>query len=152
MTEKKMKKVLMEGAIPAAFVGDSIAKHSTKKEIGAHSIFLGQVRNDTIDNKEVVAIEYTAYEEMANEKFHEIREDTFAKYNLICMHIYHSTGRVDAGEISLFVFTSSVHRKEAIEACSYVVERIKAEAPVWGKEILEDDSHVWKQNNLNSSN
>lgn len=142
----------MEGAIPAAFVGDSIAKHSTKKEIGAHSIFLGQVRNDKIEGKEVVAIEYTAYEEMANEKFHEIREATFAKYDLTCMHIYHSIGRVNAGEISLFVFTSSVHRKEAIEACSYVVERIKAEAPVWGKEILEDESHVWKKNNLNSSN
>ncbi len=142
----------MEGAIPANFVGDSIAKHSTKKEIGAHSIFLGQVRNDKIEGKEVVAIEYTAYEEMANEKFHEVREATFAKYDLTCMHIYHSIGRVNAGEISLFVFTSSVHRKEAIEACSYVVERIKAEAPVWGKEILDDESHVWKQNNLNSSN
>ncbi len=151
MTEKKMKKVMMEGAIPAAFVGDSIAKHSTKKEIGAHSIFLGQVRNDIKDGKEVVAIEYTAYEEMADEKFHEIRETTFAKYTLTCMHIYHSIGRVNAGEISLFVFTSSIHRKEAIEACSYVVERIKAEVPVWGKEILEDESHVWKQNNLKGS-
>jgi molybdopterin synthase catalytic subunit len=98
-----------------------------------------------------MAIEYSAYNEMAEEKFHEIREDTFQKYALTCMHVYHSRGKVMAGEISLFVFTSSIHRKEAMEACTYVVNRIKEEAPVWGKEIFEDDSHVWKQNNINES-
>jgi molybdopterin synthase catalytic subunit len=44
------------------------------------------------------------------------------------------------------VFTSSKHRKDAIAACEYLVERIKAEVPVWGKEIFEDDSHAWKVN------
>ena len=62
------------------------------------------------------------------------------------MHIYHSLGQVKAGEISLFVFTSSIHRKPAIDACSEIVERIKAELPVWGKEILSDESYVWKEN------
>ncbi|MBI3232765.1 MAG: molybdenum cofactor biosynthesis protein MoaE, partial [Bacteroidetes bacterium] len=103
----------------------AIAKHATKKEIGAHSIFLGQIRNDVIEGREVVAIEYTAYEEMANEKFHEIREDAFGLYKLTCMHIYHSLGLVKSGEISLFVFTSSVHRDQAIAACEYIVNRVK---------------------------
>jgi molybdopterin synthase catalytic subunit len=148
MTEKKVKKVFVEGGISPLFVGESIAKHSTKKEIGAHSIFLGQVRNDKIENKEVVAIDYSAYDEMAEEKFHEIREDAFQKYDMTCMHIYHSKGLVKAGEISLFVFTSSVHRKVATEACAYIVERIKKEAPVWGRELFGDDSHVWKENTI----
>ncbi len=147
MIMKKIKDVFVEGAISPTFIADSIAKHASKKNIGAHSIFLGQIRNDTIGNKEVIAIDYTAYEDMALEKFHEIREDTFLKFPLKCMHIYHSLGRVNAGEISLFVFTSSVHRKEAMDACEYVVTRIKAEAPVWGKEIFEDESFVWKENN-----
>lgn len=146
MNDRKIKKVFKDGAIKSEFIGESIAKHSSKKDIGAHSIFLGQVRNDVIDNKEVKAIEYTAYDEMAEEKFHEIREDTFKKFSLICMHIYHSLGKVNAGEISLFVFTSSIHRKDAIDACSYIVERIKTEAPVWGKEIFEDESYTWKKN------
>jgi molybdopterin synthase catalytic subunit len=144
MKEKKIKKVLIEGAITPAFIGESIAKHSTKKDIGAHSIFLGQVRNDVINGKEVKAIEYTAYIEMAEEKFHEIRETAFGKYSLTCMHMYHSLGKVNAGEISLFVFTSSVHRKDAIKACGEIVERIKSEAPVWGKEIFDDESYRWK--------
>ena len=142
----KPRKVFVKGPISPAFVGESIQKHSTKTSIGAHSIFLGQVRNDVLEGGEVVAIEYTAYEEMAEEKFREIREGIFARYPLTCMHIYHSLGRVGAGEISLFVFTSSVHRRAAIDACNELVERIKKDAPVWGKEIFKDDSYTWKEN------
>ena len=141
-----MKKVIVDGAISPAFIGESIAKHSSKKDIGAHSIFLGQVRNDSINDKKVKAIDYTSYLEMAEEKFHEIREDAFKKYSLTCMHIYHSIGKVNAGEISLFVFTSSIHRKDAIKACEEIVEKIKKEVPVWGKEIFEDESSQWKIN------
>lgn len=146
MTNKKIKTVFIEGAISSTFIGDSILKHSTKKNIGAHSIFLGQVRNDIINQQEVKAIEYSAYNEMAEEKFHEIREDAFKKYDLICMHIYHSMGVVNAGEISLFVFVSSAHRKDAIKACEEIVERIKKEVPVWGKEIFVNENHQWKIN------
>jgi molybdopterin synthase catalytic subunit len=148
MSEKKVKKVFVDGPISAQFIADSISKHSTKKEIGAHSIFLGQIRNDVIDNKEVAAIEYTSYEEMANEKFYEIREEAFSLYSLTCMHIYHSLGLVKTGEISLFVFTSSVHRDDAIKACEYIVNRIKKEAPVWGKEIFDNNEYIWKKSEV----
>lgn len=136
----------MEGPIPSSFIADSIQKHSSKTDIGGHSIFLGQVRADLIDGKKVSAIEYTSYMEMALEKMHEIREAIFAKYPLTCMHVYHSLGRVAAGEICLFVFTSSAHRKPAVDACSETVERIKAELPVWGKEWFEEEGYQWKEN------
>ena len=146
MTDKKHKQIFVKGAIGSSFIADSIQKHSTKTTIGAHSIFLGQVRSDSRDDRKVVAIDYTTYEEMALEKMHEIREGIFAKYPLTCMHIYHSLGTVAAGEICLFVFTSAVHRKEAIDACEEVVELIKKELPIWGKEVFEDDTHQWKVN------
>jgi len=146
MSNKKPKNIFVQGAITASFIAESIQKHSTKTDIGAHSIFLGQVRNDVINEKKVAAIEYTAYEEMALEKMHEIREAIFEKYRLTCMHVYHSLGKVAAGEISLFVFTSSVHRKAAIDACEETVERIKHELPVWGKELFEDETYQWKEN------
>lgn len=147
MKTTKHKNVFVQGAISSEFIGESIAKHQTKTSIGAHDIFLGQVRADEIDGKTVSAIEYTAYEDMANAKFHEIREATFDKFNLTCMHIYHSLGTVKAGEICLFVFVSSPHRKEAFRALEYVVEEIKANVPVYGKEVFEDSSHQWKVNN-----
>lgn len=146
MSGHKIKNIFTQGAISPAFIADSIAKHSTKTEIGAHDIFLGQVRADEINGQKVKAIEYTAYEEMALEKMHVIREAIFEKHPITCMHIHHSLGTIAAGEICLFVFTSSPHRKAAIEACNEVVERIKAELPVWGKEIFEDASHQWKVN------
>ena len=146
MTNDKFKNIFIQGAISPDFISQSLKKHSTKTDIGAHSIFLGQVRSDTIDGKIVSEIEYTAYEEMALSKMHEIREEIFKKYPLICMHIYHSLGLVRSGEICLFVFTSSKHRKSAIAACEDIVERIKAELPIWGREKMEDNSQQWKIN------
>ena len=146
MRTEKIKNIFSQGAIAPSFVAESIQKHSSKTGIGAHSIFLGQVRSDVIAEKKVMAIEYTAYEEMALEKMHEIREAIFEKYDLTCMHVHHSLGRVRAGEISLFVFTSSAHRRASIDACNETVERIKAELPVWGKELFEDKTYQWKEN------
>lgn len=144
--KKKPKKVFMEGGIPAAFIGQSIAKHQTKTDIGAHNIFLGQVRADVIEGKTVRAIDYTTYQAMAEQKLYEIREETFEQYDITCMHIHHSLGMVGVGEICLFVFVSSKHRAVCYEASRYIVERIKAEVPIFGKEIFEDDTHQWKVN------
>lgn len=146
MKNKKHKNVFKQGAISSEFIGDSIAKHQTKTSIGAHNIFLGQVRADEIDGKTVSSIEYTAYEDMANQKFHDIREAAFKKFNLTCMHIYHSLGSVKAGEICLFVFVSSPRRKDVFKAIEYIVEVIKADVPIFGKEVFEDETHQWKVN------
>lgn len=72
---------------------------------------------------------------MAEELFIEIREDAFKNFPIICMHIYHSLGRINAGEISLFVFTSAIHRKDAIDACEIIVERIKRNTRVGKRNI-----------------
>ena len=140
------KNVFKEGPISSEFIGNSIYKHQTKTSIGAHNIFLGQVRADEVDGKTVTAIDYTAYEDMANQKFHEIREAAFEKFDLTCMHIYHSSGTVKVGEICLFVFVSSPRRKVVFKALEFIVEAIKADVPIFGKEIFEDESHQWKVN------
>ncbi|MDR6513640.1 molybdenum cofactor biosynthesis protein MoaE [Chryseobacterium camelliae] len=145
--KKEITNIFIQGAISPQLISESIAKHSVKKNIGAHSIFLGQIREDVIDNRVVKAIEYTAYEEMALERMRDIREDIFSRYELTCMHVYHSLGTIHAGEICLFVFTSSKHRKMAMDACDELVERIKSELQVWGKEIINDETHQWKVNN-----
>jgi molybdopterin synthase catalytic subunit len=140
------KNVFIEGPISPVFIAEAISKHATKTEIGGHSIFLGQIRADTLDGQEVIGIEYTTYRAMAESKLQEIREETFAKFDITCMHIYHSLGMVPKGDICLFIFTSSKHRKAAIEACSYLVEKVKKEVPIWGKEIWQNQNHTWKIN------
>lgn len=145
-TDKPKKSSFIQGQITSEFIGNSIAKHQSKTSIGAHSIFLGQVRADEISGKKVVAIEYSAYEEMAETAFHSIRESAFEKFDLTCLHIYHSLGSVHVGEICLFVFVSAPRRKVVFEALEFLVEAIKEKTAVFGKEILEDESYVWKEN------
>ncbi|MBT5148130.1 MAG: molybdenum cofactor biosynthesis protein MoaE [Flavobacteriales bacterium] len=133
------KEVLTPGPISPEKIATSIAHHSSKTGIGAHNIFLGQVRADKHENKTVLGIEYSAYNSMAESAFHQIRESIFAKYDLTCMHVYHSTGFVKAGEISLFVFVSSKHRGVSFDACRDIVEQIKEKAPIWKKELYEGE-------------
>lgn len=144
--KKKPKKVFIEGAIDSEFIAESIAKHQSKTSIGAHNIFLGQVRNDTIDGKEVKAIEYTTYAEMAEKEIHRIREEAFEKFDLVCLHVYHSLNVVNVGEVCLFVFVSSAHRDASYKASRFIVDELKEKAPIFGKEIFEDDTHTWKVN------
>ena len=146
MSEKKIKKVWKQGPISTEFIAQSITKHQIKTQIGAHEIFLGQVREDEYEGRKVVSIEYSSYETMADRIFHEIRERTFDKFDITCMHIYHSLGEVKTGELSLFVFVSSPHRHTAREAMAYLVEEIKQKAPVFGKELLDDGTFVVKEN------
>ena len=146
MKTEKSVTLFKPGAIPPEFIAESIAKHQSKTGIGAHDIFLGQVRADEIDGKTVTGIEYTAYEEMAIEKMGEIREEIFADYELSCMHVYHSLGKVPVGGICLFVFVSAPHRAEVFKALQALVERIKKELPVFGKELFGDTSYSWKVN------
>ncbi len=142
----KKKNVFIEGEISSEFIANAIAKHQTKTEIGAHNIFLGQVRKDTIGEQTVSAIEFSCYEEMAEKVLRTIREETFQKFDLSCMHIYHSIGKVKVGVVCLFVFVSAPHRPQVYEATEYIVNRVKEEVPIFGKELFVQGDYQWKKN------
>ena len=146
MIEKKIENIFVNGGMTPKFIADSLAKHCSKTDIGGHSLFLGQVRKDEIGGKLVSAIEYTVYKELALVLMQQIKEDIFKKYPISYLQVYQSLGIVKIGKVCLFVFTSAGHRKPAMEACEEVVERLKTELPIWGKEIFEDGTHQWKEN------
>ena len=158
----KKRDIFTEGPITPASIAESISKHATRHDIGAHEIFLGQVRADQIATSSgdgvvmssaaetrqptVKSIEYTAYRDMANEQMIAIREEAFARWPITCLHVHHSQGIIQAGELCFFVFASSAHRQVAREAVAYVTDEVKKRLPIFGKEILEDGEHVWKKN------
>ncbi len=152
--QHKVKDIFVVGAIDPAFIAMSIAKHATRTDIGAHEIFLGQVRADAVVGADehplattVAAIEYTAYREMALERMTTIREEAFAKWpSITCLHVHHSLGTIPAGALCFMVFASAPHRMAAREAVAWVVDRIKSELPIFGREILSDSTHLWKTN------
>jgi len=150
----RKRNIFVKGAIPPSFIAESIAKHATRTDIGAHEIFLGQVRSDAMSGTgdgsmapTVSAIEYTAYRDMANEQMNAIREEAFARWpQMTCLHVHHSQGVIKAGELCFMVFASSPHRQQAREAVAYVTDEVKKRLPIFGKEILSDTTHVWKRN------
>lgn len=144
--EKDLIRVFIEGAISPEFIAESIASYQSETDLGAHDIFLGQVRADVIEDRRIVAIDYTAYEEMALTKFREICSGTIKKFQIKKLEIFHSLGVVKAGEICLLVIASAPHRKEVFKALQHAVEEIKVQVPVFGREIFEDDSYQWKVN------
>ncbi len=136
--------VLIQGPIPSDLIAQETKEHQGEKHLGAHALFLGQVRADRADNLVVKGIEYSAYEAMVGQVVDEIRQSLKQNYpELDVVNIFHSVGRVGVGEISLLVFVSGAHRKQTLAACSDCVEEIKAKLPVWKKEVFTDGSYRW---------
>ena len=143
---ERSNSIFTEGPIVSSFISEQIYANRAVEIIGAHSIFLGQVRADNIAGKKVIAIEYTCYREMAEYQMGKIASEIISKYSLTHLQVQHSLGKISSGEICLFVLTSSPHRRAATDACSIIVEQLKAQLPIWGKEIFEDESSQWKIN------
>jgi molybdopterin synthase catalytic subunit len=139
-----VKKYLIEGPITDAFLASEITSHHTQITTGALACFLGQVRNDLIDGKEVTGIEYSAYEAMVEPAAESIKNQLLEEFSdLKSLKIFHSTGEVPCGGISLLVMVSSGHRKQSFAALEKCVELIKEKLPIWKKEKFSDGTTRW---------
>lgn len=138
--------IFVDGPIPPSLVAELIASQKSQAGVGGQSIFAGQVRDDEVDGKKVSAIEYSCYESMAIEKVKSIQNSVSEKYSLTSIQVVHSRGKVSVGEVCIVVFTAAKRRKAAIAACEEALEQIKADVPIWGEEIFEDESTQWKVN------
>ncbi|GLJ48208.1 hypothetical protein SUGI_1018030 [Cryptomeria japonica] len=111
---------------------------------GAIATFMGTTR-DTFEDKEVVELRYEAYVPMAHRQLRAICTEARNRWELMRVAVAHRLGVVPVGEESVFVAVSSVHRRDALEACEYVIDEIKASVPIWKKEIYTN-GEVWKEN------
>ncbi len=103
---------------------------------GAVPTFLGPVRERS-RGREVLHLEYEAYEGMAERVMAEIAESLRAKYDLCAVAITHRVGRVAIGETSVAIAVSAPHREDALAACKEAIDTLKAEVPLWKKEVYE---------------
>lgn len=104
---------------------------------GAVNVFIGTVRN-TANGKNVVWLEYEAYESMAVAEIRKIIDDASHRWPLLGWAVSHRVGTLKPGEVSVVVAVSSPHRKESFEACQYIIDTVKEKAPIWKKEHFED--------------
>lgn len=140
------KDFLQDKPITAEQVSETV-QSACKPNVGAHSIFLGQVREDTIDGKKVTEIEYSAYDDMVAKEMGKVINIVVDKYaDIKRIYIKHAKGVVKVGEISMLVFVACGHRVQAFRAVAEIVNLIKERVPIWKKEFLEDNSHTWPEN------
>lgn len=116
---------------------DSLVQTVLTSGDGAVVTFVGTVR-DNNEGRDVIALEYEAYSDMAEAEMERIGMEMVEKWGLHGIAMRHRVGKLDVGEISVVIAASSSHRQEAFEACSEALDLLKERVPVWKKEYYED--------------
>ena len=119
------------------------------QDVGAVSTFLGYVRN-TNNDKKVSSIDLEVYLAMAEKSLEEIIEKASKKWDLSDTLIIHRYGKLNIGEKIVLVATFSKHRHNSIQACEFIMDYLKKEAPFWKKENY-DDGYIWLKNTSSTS-
>jgi len=114
----------------------SLIRNLKNSNAGSIVVFLGEPRRGEEDG-EVISIEYSAYEEMALKELKKIESEALKRNGVIDVIIIHRIGNVPLKEISFFVGVTSSHRKEGFQACSFIVDEVKKNVPIW-KEVKYD--------------
>lgn len=106
---------------------------------GAVASFTGIARDDN----GVTAIELEHYPEMTQASLADLAQEARARWPLLGIVILHRVGRIPVGEPIVMIATASAHRAAALEACAFLIDRLKTDAPFWKKEHRADGSAAW---------
>ena len=110
---------------------------------GAVATFVGLVRDhDPSVSGRVVGLDYSAHPD-AESVLGRLVADAAALDDVLGVAVSHRTGLLDVGGIAIVAAVATAHRTLAFDVCRALVERVKAELPVWKREVLADGSHVW---------
>lgn len=117
---------------------------------GALTIFIGIVKSQSRDRKEVKELFLEAYEELADEIIAKICGELAAKYGLNRVNIVHAVGFLKPGDPIVFVAVHGRGREEAFKALQEAVKRYKTEPPLFKKEVYANGTSKWIEENLGS--
>jgi molybdopterin synthase catalytic subunit len=121
---------LVDGPLDAA----AVLREVEDPEAGAVASFIGTVRSRS-RGREVVHLEYEAYEEMAEEMLGQLAAALTERHGLCAAAIHHRLGRVEIGQASVVIAVSAPHRSAALDACREAIETLKTTIPLWKKEV-----------------
>ncbi|KAJ7964955.1 Molybdopterin synthase catalytic subunit [Quillaja saponaria] len=141
-SEEKTLAEILEGHNPI-----DIAKYISyvsAPQAGGIATFSGTTR-DTFDGKTVLELRYEAYVPMAIKYIKSICASARSSWHLHSIAVVHRLGTVPVGETSIFIAVVAVHRADALEACRFLIDEIKASVPIWKKEVYSN-GEVWKEN------
>mgnify|MGYP001265242196 FL=1 len=114
------------------------------QNVGAVSTFIGYVRNEN-NKKRVKSINLEVYKKMAIKSLGLIEKKAKKRWELIDTLIIHRFGKLKINEKIVLVATFSMHRKQSSEACDFIMDYLKKDAPFWKKEFY-DEGYKWLKN------
>ena len=135
--------------VPDIYIGedwfslDDVFSSYKDSSCGAVDIFLGIPRSAPEDG-DVIELHYEAYTSMATRVIKEIIEEAKQKFGIKHAVVHHRTGVVPLFVPSFLVAVWAGHRQEAFAACRYIVDEVKARAPIWKKEVFKEGAESWK--------
>jgi molybdopterin converting factor subunit 1 len=115
---------------------DAAIDEVASADAGAIATFIGTTRRRS-RGREVVRLEYEAYEGMAEAEMARIADAVREKHDVLAIAIHHRVGVVAIGETSVVIAISAPHRAAALDACRETIDTLKETVPLWKKEIYE---------------
>lgn len=129
----------------------SLERSVRTEACGGIVTFTGVVRERSDDDRPVTGLSYEAHEEMAAREFALIAGEARERFGACEIAVVHRTGDLRIGDVAVAVVVASPHRGTAFDACEYVIDELKARAPIWKKEHYADGGDsVWRQNECNA--
>jgi molybdopterin synthase catalytic subunit len=109
---------------------------------GGYATFEGWVRNRN-DGRDVVALEYEAYPALAQTEAEKILAEAAERFDIVDAAAEHRIGRLDLGDVAVWIGVTAVHRGPAFDACQYIINELKVRVPIWKKEHYTDGDSGW---------
>ena len=113
--------------------------------VGARVLFSGEIRGAN-HGAPVARLEYTAHKTLAQKHIQQVLQDATQKFPLIGAVCVHRLGLLEISECAVAVLTCARHRKETYAANRYIIDRVKAETPIWKREFFADGTSAWGEN------
>ena len=133
MNDSILVKVQKEKIAVGGLIEQLMDLSEREGEVGAITTFIGRVRGKE-ETRQVNELFLEHYPTMTEKKIMEIVCNASKKFSINGCIVIHRIGKLVPGELIVFVGVTSRHRKDAFEACSYVMDFLKTEAPFWKKE------------------
>lgn len=128
---------------PVKLDHNSLLEKLPKKNCGAVVSFLGITRGQD-NGEQIIRLEFDAWQEQLGTTLHKLAHLAIDKFGVSNIAMAHRTGSVAPEESIVSIHVASRHRKEAFVACEWLIDELKAQAPIWKKEVSKSGER-WKQ-------
>jgi len=106
---------------------------------GAECVFLGRTRAESHPKHGALTLlRYEAYDAMAKNVLEELAQQAVTKFGCMAVRVHHAIGDVPVGDASVLINVLTGHRDKSFDACRFLIDALKKEAPIWKQEVWAD--------------